>query len=167
MNRLVGRGAVFIWILVYWFTIHTPIPIMLIPVFGVFAAAVATFSAASLWGVTFYLLLRRDEDLEKVKGLLKRLRGKKGGIKSRVLGRIPRFEDESVLPLFWILVGFVIFGALGGVPIVKLTYPEKRFHRVLLVILVGCALNVVVWVVLVYGPPLLAVRRLFLTLFSS
>jgi len=74
---------------VYWFTIHSPIPVVPIPVFGVFAAAAATFSFASLWGVTFYLLLRRDEDIEKVKGLLKRLRGKKGGIKGRILGRFP------------------------------------------------------------------------------
>jgi len=164
VNRLVGRGVVFIWVLVYWITIH---PILLIPVFGVFAVAVVTFFAASLWGVIFYLLLRSDEDLEKVKGLLKRLRGKNGGIRGRVLGHIPRFEDEPVLPLYWILVGFVIFGAVGGVPIVKLTYPEERLHRVLLVILGGCALNVVVWVILVYGPPLLAVRQLVLALFNS
>lgn len=167
MRRLLGRGAVFVWVLVYLFTINTPISIMLIPVLGIFWTITATFTVVSLWGITFYLLLRKDNDLQKVKDLLKKLRGKNGGIKGRVLRRMPRFEDEPVLPVFWILVGFVVFGALGGVPIVKLTYREERLFKVLIVIFAGCALNVLVWVGLVYGPPLLAVRRFVLTFLSG
>ncbi len=167
MRRLLGRGAVFAWVLVYLFTINTPISIMLIPVLGIFWVATATFAVVSLWGITFYLLLRKDDDLQKVKDLLKKLRGENGGIKGRILRRFPKLEDEVVLPIFWIFGGFVIFGALGGVPIVMLTYPEKNLHKVLLVILAGCAINVVVWVVLVYGPLLLAAWRFISALFAG
>lgn len=168
MRTWLHRGVLTFWVVFYFLAFRTMAPILLIPILGIWRNALITFIAMGVWSTVFYLLLLRETGIERIRERLVSLKGKsKKSIRARILRRIPGIDEPTLFSPFWIVVAFVLLDTVGGVLVIRLAYVDKKISKALLLIWIGSTVDVLFWLVLIYGYPLMAVRRIVLNIFGG
>ncbi|HLD96576.1 MAG TPA: hypothetical protein VI794_02590 [Patescibacteria group bacterium] len=162
MRAWILRVVLVLW-MVFYALIHLPLMIPLVAVQGLTLAVPTGTLVIGVWGSVFYFLLRRESVLTGAKIQLARIRDS-GGVLGWVHGKIPSAQNGTLLSPFWIQVSFALFGAWVGVLLLRLTYPDSHLLRALFWVWLGAAVNTIVSVLVIYGPPAILARELITAL---
>jgi len=124
----------------------------LISVWGIWLTALVIFLVLGIWSTGLYLILITEEGFEKVGAHLARLKEKQEkGIMAWIRARFPRKDDRPILSPIWIMATFVVLDVLVGTLAVRLSYPKERYRNAIILIWLGCAVEIVTWFVPYYG----------------
>lgn len=169
MRRWLARVALLPWIALYLFLFRSIFVAPMIFYLGVLISAVIVYLSIGAWSSVFYLLLLHEENLGRIQTQLVQLKEKqKQGLIDKLKKRFSRRPlEESLLSPLWILVIFVLLGALAGVLALRLARPAKVNRETLSLIWLGCAATVFFWTVLVNGILMTLARGLAGILFGG
>lgn len=172
-----------VWLAIYLIGFRTVGPLIFIPLVigkGIWWATLIAFLVYSVWGTVFYLLILSGGDwaTERMQERIAQLSQRKeskilswlwvrktlGWIQGAIawLQKIlPRVREKlgRIAPL-GVLATFIVMGVLEGVLLIWISYPRKFLGKALLLIWVGCAVEVLTWFLPVYGGLLTLVRAL-------
>ncbi len=68
-----------------------------------------------------------------------------------IKSKISRYEDLIQVSPLWTLVTFIVGGVLTGVLVIRFVYSRKYWGKALLLVWIGCAVEVLTWFLPLYG----------------
>jgi len=150
-----GRILLPIWLAIYligfrgfWAFVFVP----LVAIRGIWWSALAAFLVYGVWGTVFYLLILRGRVFDRARERLAHLRPQKEyRVLNWIKSKLSRYEDLLQVSPLWTLVTFVVGGVLTGVLVIRFAYSRKYWGRALLLVWVGCAVEVLTWFLPLYG----------------
>jgi len=155
MRVWLARAVISVWLAMYLlvfrgFSIFIYLP--LISVWGIWLTALAIFLMLGVWSTGFYLILTTQRGFEKVGDHLARLQKKQEkGILAWIRAKLPRKEGRPVFSPIQLMAIFAVLDVLVGTLAVRLSYPRENARRALLLIWLGCAVEIVTWFIPYYG----------------
>lgn len=178
-----------VWLSIYLIGFRTVGPLIFIPLVigkGIWWATFIVFLVYAVWGTVFYLLILFGGEgvTQKVQEIIGRWSQRKD---SKILswvwvrktlgwiqGALAWFQ--KIIPLvqeklgrtapLGVLATFIVMGVLEGVLLIWVSYPRKFLGKALLLVWVGCAVEVLTWFLPVYGGLLALVRALLASWFG-
>lgn len=142
-----------VWIALYILLFRAWAVLLILPfivAWGPFWTTFLIFLAYAVWGTIFYLLILRKTVFDRAR---KRLAGLVPKSENRFLSWIKRTllrQDPILISPWIILLNFAFFGVLGSIILVRLSYPRKLFFQGMVLVWVGCAVEVLTWFFPIY-----------------
>jgi len=125
---------------------------------GIWLISLGVFLVYSIWSTVFYLLILRGKVFGRVRS---RLASLVPGKENRFFSWVKRTflkQEQALLPPWLILLNFAVFGIGSSVLLVRLSYPKRQMFKGIVLIWIGCAVEVLTWFLPVFGGGYIAIK---------